>query len=113
MNTRSLQIEMVSLEDLVPKGHNYRKFAKLFDFRKVDRHLKSLESGVGRSGYGISRLFRSLLYQFMEDLSELEEALVSNVIAKWFCGFGLSEKSPDHSLFGQVRSRIGARFLHL
>ncbi len=50
MNTRSLQIEMVSLEDLVPKGHNYRKFAKLFDFRKVDSHLKSLESGVGRSG---------------------------------------------------------------
>ena len=49
----------------------------------------------------------------MEDLSdrELEEALKTNCVAKWFCEFGLAEKTPDHSLFGEVRKRIGTKKL--
>ena len=105
----SQQIEMVSVEDLVPQDEVYRKFVELFDFRKIEFRLKRLESRSGRTGYTITRLFKALLYQFMEDLSdrELEKTLKTNNVAKWFCGFGLTEKVPDHSLFGQVRERIG------
>src|SRR6185312_10441379 len=48
-----------------------------------------------------------------EDLSdrELEESLKVSNVSKWFCGFGLTEKVPDHSLFGQVRSKIGTNVL--
>jgi IS5 family transposase len=107
------QIEMVSLEDLVPANHPYRKFVLLFNFKRIEYRLKKLEFNVGRDGYGIERLFKCLLYQFMENLSdrELEEALISNNVCKWFCGFRLSEKTPDHSLFGQVRARIGTEKL--
>lgn len=103
------QVEMISLDGLVPVNHTYRKFASLFDFKKIEYRLNKLESDSGRDGYGIKRLFKCLLYQFMEDLSdrELEEALISNTVCKWFCGFKLSDKTPDHSLFGQVRERIG------
>ena len=113
MDNRAFQIEMVCLDNLVPQTHTYRKFAKLFDFYQISSHLIKLESSSGRNGYGMLRLFKCLLYQFMEDLSdrELEEALLSNNIAKWFCGFGLSDKTPDHSLFGQVRSKIGTKLL--
>jgi IS5 family transposase len=49
----------------------------------------------------------------MEDLSDrqLEEALKTNCVAKWFCEFGLADKTPDHSLFGEVRKRIGTKKL--
>ena len=104
------QMEMVSLDMLVPQGHSYRRFAKVFDFEKIEYRLKKLENKLGRTGYGIVRLFKYLLYQFMEDLSDrqLEEAVRSNVICRWFCGFGLTERTPEHSLFSVTRDKIGA-----
>lgn len=103
------QIEMISLEELVPADSNYRKFEELFNFKKIEYRLKKLEKDLGRTGYGMVRLFKSLLYQFMEDLSdrELKMSLKTNTVSKWFCGFGLKEKVPDHSLFGQIRLKIG------
>ena len=72
-----------------------------------------MESDKGSKGYGMDRLFKCLLYQFMEDLidRQLEEALKTNCVAKWFCEFGLGYKTPDHSLFGEVRKRIGTKKL--
>ena len=72
-----------------------------------------MESNKGSKGYGMDRLFKCLLYQFMEDLSDrqLEEALKTNCVAKWFCEFGLADKTPDHSLFAEVRKRIGTKQL--
>jgi transposase, IS5 family len=103
------QIEIISLEELVPAESAYRKFEKLFNFEKIEYRLKKLEKNLGRTGYGICRLFKCLLYQFMEDLSdrELEMSLKTNNVSKWFCGFGLKEKVPVHSLFGQIRTKIG------
>ena len=103
------QIEMISLEELVPSDSDYRKFTKLFNFKKIEYRLKKLEKELGRTGYGMVRLFKCLLYQFMEDLSdrELEMSLKTNNVSKWFCGFSLKEKVPDHSLFGQIRLKIG------
>ena len=81
------QIEMISLEELVPVNSNYRKFVELFNFKKIEYRLKGLEKDLGRAGYGMVRLFKCLLYQFMEDLSdrELEVNLQANTICKWFC----------------------------
>ena len=107
------QVTMISLEELMPAKHNYRKFKEVFNFRKIDYRLKEMESDKGSKGYGMDRLFKCLLYQFMEDLSDrqLEEALKTNCVAKWFCEFGLADKTPDHSLFGEVRKRIGTKKL--
>jgi hypothetical protein len=68
----SKQIEMVSLEDLVPVDNLYRRFEELFDFEKIKQRQSNLEKNVGRNGYGKVRLFKCLLYQFMEDLSDRE-----------------------------------------
>lgn len=37
--------------------------------------------------------------------------MAENLAAKWFCGFGLSEKTPDHSFFGDFRKRLGTKRL--
>ena len=42
---------------------------------------------------------------------ELERFVAENTAAKWFCGFGLTEKTPDFSVFSKVRDRIGANKL--
>jgi len=109
----STQMTMVSLEDLVLQNNVYREFTKLFKFKKIEYRLVKLEKRLGRTGYGMVKLFKALLYQFMEDLSdrELEECLKVNNVCKWFCGFDLLEKVPDHSLFGQTRAKIGTEML--
>lgn len=105
----SSQVTMVSLEQLVNQEHQYRKFKELFDFNAVASELKSLESPASYKGYGVDRLFKCLLLQFMEDLSdrELERYIADSNAAKWFCDFSLTEPTPDHTVFCKMRTKIG------
>lgn len=107
------QVEIISLEELVPARHQYRKFIGSFDFAKIKHHLKSVEKDANYKGYGVERLFRCLLLQYMEDISdrELSRMLQENNAAKWFAGFTLSEPTPDFSVFSRARSRIGTNKL--
>lgn len=106
----SRQVEMVSLEELVPSNHQYRKFLELFDFDDIEKELKTLESDAAYKGYGVVRLFKCLVLQFMEDISdrELQRFLQENIAGKLFCGFGLSELTPNYSVFSRIRKKIGA-----
>jgi len=49
----------------------------------------------------------------MENISdrELERFIQENTSAKWFCHFNLSEKTPDHTVFCKMRTRIGTKLL--
>lgn len=91
------QTEIVNLEDLVPNNHMYRKFLSVWSFKGIERILKSVERENNYKGYGVMRLFKVLLLQFMEDLSDRELArfIQENNAARWFCGFSLSEDTPD------------------
>ena len=113
MSFEPKQIEMVCLEDLVSSTHIYRKFLNLWKLDSVRLELEKLEAESDYKGYGMFRIFLCLLLQFLEDLSdrELERFIAENASAKWFCQFGLVDKTPDHSVFGRVRSRIGTNKL--
>jgi len=107
------QIEMISLEDLIPEDHSYRQFQQLWSFKFAQKQLKKLEKDNPYKGYGLLRLFKCLLLQFMEDLSdrELMRFIQENNAAKWFCGFSLAEQTPDFTVFTKVRTRIGTTLL--
>ena len=109
----SNQVIMVSLNDLVPADHIYRRFLELWDFKRTEKRLKKLEKDNNHKGFGILRLFKCLLLQFMEDLSdrELKKFMQENTAAKLFCGFGLTEETPDYTVFTKVRKRIGTKKL--
>lgn len=109
MSIRNQTSLFVSLEGLVKPGHPYRCLEGLVDFDELSRPLASLYSNKGRKELGAARGFKSLVLQFMEDLSdrEMERYLEENTAAKWFCEFGLEEKTPDHSYFGDYRKRLG------
>lgn len=107
------QIIMVRLEDLVPQEHAYRKFSGIWKFKGIKKHLNKIEKDNNYKGFGTLRLFKCLLLQFLEDLSdrELERFLKENNSAKWFCAFGLTEKTPDYTVFSKLRDRIGTKLL--
>lgn len=109
----SKQITMVCLDQLVSSKHQYRKFKDLFDFKSASEELRAVESPANYKGYGVLRLFKCLLLQFMEDLSdrELERYLSDSNAAKWFCDFDLTESTPDYSVFSKFRSKIGTNLL--
>jgi IS5 family transposase len=100
------QISMISLDMLVPKDHVYRKLLDLIDFKKILYLLKTNDKDLG---YGIEKSFKMILLQYMEDLSdrEMERFMQENVASKYLCGFGLLDKTPDHSTFGVIRNRVG------
>lgn len=105
--------EIVNLEDLIANEHPYRAYKSLLDLSLIDDALADLNHWNGRKGYSINRLFLCLLLQFMEDLSdrEAERFIAENMAAKWFCEFGLTDKTPDHSVLCRVRKRIGTQRL--
>ena len=102
-----------NLEELVPENNSYRKLLKLVSFEQLCRPLEALYSSAGRAGYPVSSGFRCLLVQAIEDLSDrqLEQKLKDSLAAKLFCGFTLTEHTPDYSYFSVLRERIGTKRL--
>jgi len=107
----SSQVEMVSVEQLVPEKHTYRKLKKLLDFDKIAKSVKIPVSEIGAIGFGRTRLTKCLVLQFMEDSSdrEFERFIAENTAGKWFCGFGLLEKTPDYTTICKFRNLIGTK----
>ena len=79
----------------------------------MEKELASVEKDGYYKGYGVFRLFKCVLLQFMEDISDrkLEHYLQKNNAAKWFCDFSLTDNTPDHSVFSRIRKCIGTNKL--
>lgn len=107
------QVEMVSLDDLVSQDHAYRRFREVFDFSQARQIVEGIEREAHYKGYGAFCLFLCCLLQYLEDLSDrdAERFIRENNAAKWFCGFGLTQKTPDHTVFCNFRKRLGAQRL--
>ncbi len=94
---------------LVKSDHPFRKLNEYFDFAELSISLSECYSELGTTGIAAEKGFRALLVQFWEDYSDrqMENGLRENIAVRWFCRFGLTEETPDHSYFGKLRKRIG------
>lgn len=97
------------IEKMVSEKHAFRKLNGIINFEVLISPYRELYSSIGAEGVDVIKGFKALLIQFWENYSdrEMEKALAENVAIKWFCGFGLTEKTPDHSYFGKLRKRLG------
>ena len=86
--TFSNQIEMITLDKLVPNNHIYRKFMKLWDLLEIKIELEKIEVTSDHKGCDVFRVFFCLLVQFMENLSdrELGKEIASNIHLDGFVG---------------------------
>lgn len=113
MSKRDQSQLFLTLNSLVQTNHPYRKLDELLCFDELSKPLSHIYGIRGPKGRGVEFGLRVLVLQFMEDLSdrEMERYLCENLAAKWFSNIGLEESTPDHSYFGDFRSRIGTKGL--
>lgn len=105
------QTEEEIFDKLVSKDNAFRKIKQLVSFTELVEPLRELYSDLGNTGFDVEAGFRALVVQFWEDYSdrEMESAVRENIAIRWFCGFGLTEDTPDHTYFCKLRKRIGAK----
>jgi IS5 family transposase len=98
-------------DKLVTKSNPFRKIKQLINFSELVEPLRELYSDLGNTGFDVEKGFKALVVQYWEDYSdrEMENAVRENIGIRWFCGFGLTEETPDHTYFCKLRKRLGAK----
>ena len=103
------QLEMVTLEELVPKDHLLRKIDRYIDFSFIHDEVRHLYcENNGRPAVDPIRLFKMLFLGYLFGVRserQLVKEVQVNVAYRWFLGMGLTEKVIDASTFSQNRRR--------
>lgn len=96
---------------IIEPGHPFRRLNQILDFVTLVQPIRAAYSTLGAHGIDVERGVKALLIQFWENYSdrEMEKAVKENLAIRWFCGFGLTDSTPDYSYFSKLRKRIGAK----
>ena len=110
MGRQSGQISMVILDlsELIPENHLLRKINQVISFDFIyDLVAPYYPANNTRSSVPVS-MFKMLLVAYLYGV-KLERRLVQevqlNIAYRWFCGFELTDKIPNHSTFSKTRQR--------
>jgi len=96
---------------IITENHPFKRINEIIDFAALAEPMRATYSTMGAQGINVEKGIKALLIQFWEDYSDrsMEKALKENLAVKWFCGFGLTEPTPDFSYFSKLRKRIGTK----
>ena len=105
----SSEDEVFSL--IITKDHPFKRINDIINFSELAEPMRATYSTIGAVGIDVEKGIKALLIQFWEDYSDrnMEKALRENLAVKWFCGFGLTDTTPDFSYFSKLRKRIGTK----
>lgn len=102
-------LEFICIEELVPEDHLLRKIDQAIDFTFIYDKVEHLYcSNNGRPSIDPVVLFKMLMIGYLFGIRserQLVREIQVNMAYRWFLGFGLREKIPDHSVFSQNRRR--------
>jgi transposase len=100
-----------SLRDLVPDDHVLARVDRVLDLGWLHAEVSGLYALEGRPGIDPEAAVRLMLAGFLlgivHDRRLMREAQV-NLAIRWFAGYGLHERLPDHSSLTRIRQRWGA-----
>src|SRR6201987_2607277 len=100
------------LDEVVPDDHLSRQIASVLDLSWVHTELTPHYSATGRPSIDPMLMIRMLIIGYVFAIRS-ERALCRevqvNLAYRWFCGLGLEDKIPDHSVFSRARNE---RFLN-
>ncbi|MCR3761960.1 transposase, partial [Clostridium felsineum] len=102
------QIELNSLEDLVPKDHLLRKIDKSIDFNFIYDEVAELYSDFGRPSIDPVVLIKIVLVQYLFGIPSMRQTIREiqvNIAYRWFLGYSMSEKIPHFSTFNKNYER--------
>ena len=96
-----------NLEQVVPEDHQVRRIAGVLDLSWAYDELASNYSRLGRPSIDPVLMIRMLIVGYVFAIRS-ERALCRevqvNLAYRWFCGLGLEDKVPDHSVFSRARN---------
>jgi len=99
------QMELVSIDELVPKDHLLRAIQDCIDFSFIYDEVKDLYSKThGRPSIDPVVLIKLLLLQSLYGIRSMRQTIREvqvNVAYRWFLGYGFREKIPHFSTFGK------------
>jgi transposase len=102
-----------SLRDLIPDDHILARVDRVLDLSWLRSAVRDCYApdGAGRPGIDPEAAVRLMLAGFLlgivHDRKLIRETQV-NLAMRWFAGFSLHEKLPDHSSLTRIRQRWGA-----
>ena len=92
------QVEMISIEDLVPQDHLLRQISSAVDFSKIYEFVEELYcDDNGRPSIDPVVLFKMVLIQHLYGLPSLRrtaDEVSLNIAYRWFLGYSLTEETP-------------------
>jgi transposase len=100
----------LSLEDLVPEEHFYRRLEARLDLSFVRELVRPLYAGGGRPSVDPVVFFKLQLVMFFEDIRSerrLMSVVADRLSLRWYLGYDLHEPLPDHSSLTRIRERYG------
>lgn len=102
------QIELVSIEMLVPENHLLRVIHTHIDFSFIKEKVRPFYSEKqGRPSLDPIVLFKMMLIGYLYGIRserQLEQDIIPNAAYRWFLGLSLSESVPDHSTLSWNRN---------
>ena len=110
MGKKDGQIQMIVMDiaNLIPENHLLLKIDKCIDFDFIYEKAAPYYSDRGRKSIDPVCMIKMLLVGYLYGIKSerrLEEDVTLNLAYRWFCGFNLNDRIPDHSLFSQNRRR--------
>lgn len=101
-----------SLRDLVPDDHILARVDRVLDLGWLEAEVAECYApGAGRPGIAPEAAVRLMLAGFLlgivHDRRLMREAQV-NLAIRWFAGYGLHDRLPDHSSLTRIRQRWSA-----
>ena len=105
---RNYASEIVNLEEMIPQDHFLRVIEKYFDWNFIYEEVEKQYSIFGRPSIDPVVLFKIHILKFLfheDSLRRVYENLQYNNLYRWFIGYNLNEKTPDHSTYSQNYKR--------
>lgn len=105
-----------SLEDIVPADNFYRQLEAHIDLEFVHILVQDLYSPIGRPSIDPVVFFKLQLIAFFEDIRserQLMKLVTLNLAHRWYLGYDLDERVPDHSSLTKIRERYGLKVFQL
>jgi len=96
-----------SLDEIVPADHMVRRIDAVLDTSWVHRELAPFYSSLGRPSIDPELMIRMLIVGYVFAICSEREIcrdVQVNLAYRWFCGLGLEDSVPNHSVFSRARS---------
>ena len=104
LNEKVFSSEIVNLDEMIPNDHFLRVITEHFDWNFVYDEVEKLYSKVGRKSIDPIVLIKIHVLKFLfneDSLRKTYESLNYNMLYKWFIGYDINQKTPNHSTYSQ------------